>query len=95
MNLYAITACYGTERDTALVLAQDDAAALALAGRGHDPRGLGTTGTEVWLIADCKLVGELPATPAQAPWLMPGTPKTLPEISESSAADLLKKATGP
>ena len=95
MNLYAITACYGNDRDTALVLAADDAAAEALAGQGHDPRGLGTTGTEVWLVAsDCKQVGTLPATPSQAAWL---TPEALqaPETGGPTAAELLRRATGP
>lgn len=90
MNLYAITAVYGTDRDAAFVLAADDAAALALAGRGHDPRGLGTTGTEIWLIAqDCKQVGELPATPAQSR-PAPRIPKPLSEIG--SMSELLQNA---
>lgn len=92
MNLYAITACYGAERDAALIMATDDAAAQALAGSGHDPRGLGTTGTEVWLIArDCALVGELPATPAQLSW----APVASSGAGEPSALDLLKNAIGP
>ncbi len=97
MNLYAITACYGTDRDTALILAADDAAAQALASRGHDPRGLGTTGSEVWLVVrDCTLVAELPATPVQLSWAAPGPPKTIAELAaEPSAAELLRNATGP
>ncbi len=97
MNLYAITACYGADRDTALVLADDDAAALALAGQGHDPRGLGTTGTEVWLVADCTLVSELPATPAHLSWPAPvAVPEALSKLGEGpSVLDLLKGAIGP
>jgi hypothetical protein len=99
MNLYAVTAVYGADRDAAFVLAEDDDAVLALAGRGHDPRGLGTDRTEVWLVArDCKQVGELPATPAQLAWPAPGEPaaaRSLAEVSEPSAIDLLRDATGP
>ena len=96
MNLYAITACYGEDRDTALVLAADDAAAEALAGQGHDPRGLGTTGTEIWLIAsDCTQVKELPATPVQLSWPASVPPPGAAAFDGPSALDLLKSATLP
>ena len=97
MNLYAVSAVYGSDRDVALFLAEDDAAALALAGQGHDPRGLGTAGTEIWLIAaDCKQVGELPGLPAPLPGQQPGPPRTLAELAAGpTAAELLSRATGP
>ena len=73
MNLYAITAVYGADRDAVLILAEDDAAALALAGRGHDPRGLGTDRGEVWVIMrDVQQIGELPAMPASLSRQAPG-----------------------
>jgi hypothetical protein len=92
MNLYAVTAVYGTDRDAILFLATDDTAALKLAGRGRDPRGLGSDKTEVWLIAaDVIQVGELPAAPAQARSVR--TARPLSEIG--SMSKLLKDATGP